>query len=603
MLLDTLHETLTTTIAIEGVTLFVSSCADVSLDDGQGAGEHRYVAHIERRDANSDRPMTIAFSVPLGMAASFWKVGDRSRDPNLPADWLGDIPVSLVNSAPMGCLLDAQDHCLMAFGYIPARGEIRMRYGVDEEHACFTVTLEVESPRACCDLMLVLDGSLLSDALRVLSTWMAKESDSFPVTQAACEPVFSTWYAYLQDVSQEQLVTEQPLIKKLGCSCIFVDDGWQRNARGRGYRGCGDWIPDPDKFPDLRGMVERFHAENVRTVLWIAPLLLGDLAEVYPRMIRYAPVRQDGPGQQMNLLDPRRAAVREFASESCARLMRDYALDGLKIDFLDVARAYQGQALENPEPGDLDDIGEAMNAMLSQIREVLLSQTMAAPIVEFRQPYSSPAIAPFSNVVRAADCPADALSNRVRTVDERLLVTGRIVHGDMLLWDTQAGPQACAQQLMASFFAVPQISVKPSTLGDQQFRACAFLLDLWRNHRNTILGGEFVPDSQMLNYPVVRATREGDAVIGVYDPKSVIRFDTDELRHATILNSTFEDSVFLELCARRGPVRLRARSYGCEGVLREENQCAFSPDAEGKVLCNLSVPAFGVLELDCDAPV
>ena len=33
-------------------------------------------------------------------------------------------------------------------------------------------------------------------------------------------------------------------------------------------------------------------------------------------------------------------------------MAKDYGIAGLKIDFLEQAGAYQGQPLENPEPGD-----------------------------------------------------------------------------------------------------------------------------------------------------------------------------------------------------------------------------------------------------------
>ena len=57
--------------------------------------------------------------------------------------------------------------------------------------------------------------------------------------------------------------------------------------------------------------------------------------------------------------------------------------------------------------------------MLERIKTMLIENCGQVPVVEFRQPYSSPVIAPYSNIVRASDCPADALTNRIRTIDER----------------------------------------------------------------------------------------------------------------------------------------------------------------------------------------
>ena len=47
---------------------------------------------------------------------------------------------------------------------------------------------------------------------------------------------------------------------------------------------------------------------------------------------------------------------------TCLRLVRDYDVDLLKIDFLDQAMAYR----DDPGAGDLADIGQAMAAMLAQ---------------------------------------------------------------------------------------------------------------------------------------------------------------------------------------------------------------------------------------------
>ena len=70
-------------------------------------------------------------------------------------------------------------------------------------------------------------------------------------------------------------------MSRLGCGSIFIDDGWQQYGSGRGYSGCGDWVPDPVKFPDMRATVRRFQDAGVGVVLWIAPLLLGEKAHVF----------------------------------------------------------------------------------------------------------------------------------------------------------------------------------------------------------------------------------------------------------------------------------------------------------------------------------
>ena len=54
---------------------------------------------------------------------------------------------------------------------------------------------------------------------------------------------------------------------------------------------------------------------------------------------------------------------------------------------------------------------------------------------EFRQPYVSPAIASYGEVLRAGDCPGDSVVNRISTLNARMLSVGQVV----LRWQVQCG--------------------------------------------------------------------------------------------------------------------------------------------------------------------
>ena len=175
----------------------------------------------------------------------------------------------------------------------------------------------------------------------------------------ATRPVYSTWYTFTQDLEQAAVEAETALAVGLGCGSVFVDDGWQPRGWGRGYAGCGDWRPDPAKFPDLAAFSAAVHDHGAGVVLWIAPLLLGTDAGAFGPLAGYAPHWVDR--HRCHILDPRHREVREHLADICRRLVVDYALDGLKIDFLDQAMVYRG----TPSTGDIDDVGEAMRAMLA----------------------------------------------------------------------------------------------------------------------------------------------------------------------------------------------------------------------------------------------
>ena len=37
----------------------------------------------------------------------------------------------------------------------------------------------------------------------------------------------------------------------IGFGTLIMDDGWQTADTGRDYPYCGDWEPEPSKFPDM----------------------------------------------------------------------------------------------------------------------------------------------------------------------------------------------------------------------------------------------------------------------------------------------------------------------------------------------------------------
>lgn len=129
---------------------------------------------------------------------------------------------------------------------------------------------------------------------------------------------------------QEAVEAEAKLATESGYELLILDDGWQRGGHGGGYSGCGDWEPDTEKFPDFAAHVAEIHKAGLRSMAWIAPLLLGQDSAASEVLAEFAPHAR--PEWGCHVLDPRHARVREFAVDSCARLVETYGLDGLKID-------------------------------------------------------------------------------------------------------------------------------------------------------------------------------------------------------------------------------------------------------------------------------
>lgn len=100
---------------------------------------------------------------------------------------------------------------------------------------------------------------------------------------------------------------------------IIIDAGWSAG---------GVWHPDPVRWPDLRGFIERRHAEGKRVLLWIATWMHEGLPEDW--CVRFGKTRLTA--------DPTHPAYRRFLRRQVRTLLSPdqgcFNADGFKIDQL-----------------------------------------------------------------------------------------------------------------------------------------------------------------------------------------------------------------------------------------------------------------------------
>ncbi|MFJ3928447.1 glycoside hydrolase family 36 protein [Streptomyces sp. NPDC090022] len=500
-------------------------------------------------------PVEIRFSVPLGDAAGYWHPQGGWRR-TLLADWEGRSRVSLTDGHAAGCLYDHAGATLLTFAVADPVPEADLRFGVSEEHGTHVVHLSLPPSRQAHRILLVPRARSVARAMRALRAWFAAALAPMPVPDAARLPVYSTWYAFNQDVTAAGVEQQAELAAGLGCGTLILDDGWQELGRGRGYAGCGDWQPDRDKFPDFAGHVARVRAHGLRYLAWVAPLLLGPGAACHDRWASHAPAPATVPGARV--LDPRRPEVRAHVVGLCLRLVRAYGLDGLKLDFLEQATVYAGDGA--------GDVGRAMSVLLTELRAALES-VRPDLLLELRQPYTGPGMAPFGNMLRSFDCPADATANRVRTLDTALLAVGGAVHSDMLLWSSDAPVDSVARQLIGSLHAVPQISVRLDRVPAAHRETIAFWLRQWRRHRELLLDGEVEPGRPDELYPLVRAGAGDRCLLSVHGDR-VVPLDFSAYRHFHLVNGSDRDRVVVEVTGGGG--RVRGVVHGPDGRIMDD---------------------------------
>ncbi|MFE6804120.1 glycoside hydrolase family 36 protein [Streptomyces sp. NPDC057681] len=520
----------------------------------------------------------IRLAVPLRDAVGFWHPA-CGWERTLLADWAGRIPTSLIKGAPVGCLYETSGATTLAFAAQDPVIETELVFGISEATKRFVVHLHLVAGDGPYTLAFAPRASSVATALRSLRGHLAETAalPPLPIPAAGRAPAYSTWYAFGQDVHAEAVEAEAARAAGLGCGTLILDDGWVAGGDKRGYAWAGDWAVDPAKFPDLAGHVRRVKELGLAYLVWVAPLLLGPESAAWERMRDLAPLPSPvTPGAYV--LDPRRPEVRAHIVALCAGLVADHGLDGLKIDFLDEAQIYAG---------DGEDIGLAMAVLLDELRAAL-EAIRPGIMIELRQPYLGHGMAAYGNLLRASDCPADAVANRVRTLDIGLLALGGAVHSDMLMWDPDGSPESAARQLLSVLTAVPQLSSRLDRLRDDHRAALEFWLRTWTRLRPVLLDGEVEPGRPDELYPIVRARADGHQVVMVHAER-IAPVDLARTRLVEVVNVASVPRVTLDVT---GSSDVEETVRNATGALVGTRRFALGPG-----LHSLTVPPSGLLSL------
>ncbi|KAA2261567.1 alpha-galactosidase [Solihabitans fulvus] len=548
-----------TTILVGDLTVEVSAtgCEHLTADTSalaEGVVELRVTAHGGERAT-----VTVSWEMPCLDLVGYWT--PRSQDHRwLPAVWAEPRTTSLLTDAPVGSLVAGADTNRCTFAAAETRRPVTIAVGVREETGEYEVRvtheLAVGEEPDSLRLLLDLSDRHFAACLADVADWWRADHRRAPVPAVARRPAYSTWYAHHQHVDAAAVEREAALAGKLGCDTIIVDDGWQTSDTRRGYAFCGDWAPDPVKFPDPAGHVARVRALGLGYLLWYALPFLGRDSAAWPRFHdRCLSYDED---LRAGVLDPRYPQVRAHLVASCAQAVRTWGADGLKLDFVD--------AFAVPSPptvgrdADCDSVEEGVDRLLREL-DSTLRETNPEPLVEFRQGYVSPGLWRYATMVRATDCPLTPAENRVRTVDLRLVCGPLAVHADMLTWHPDSPPEQVAGQLINVLFAVPQISVPLKEIDPAQRDVVAFWLGFVREHAVVLQYGEFRPSGLELGYPLVRATDGRTSIVGLY-AETVVEFP-QRCRELLVANASAADRVTVR--AAEDLTGLRVTAHDCRG--------------------------------------
>ena len=390
-------------------------------------------------------------------------------------------------------------------------------------------------------------------AVREASDWIAALNgfESAHVPEAAFDPLYSTWYAYLQDVHADELEREARLAASLGMKTMILDDGWQKVESRTFYSATGDWMPVPSRFPDMKAHVDAVHKAGLRYMLWLAVPYVGDESKIYQRF-------KDKllKGGDTGVFDPRFPEVREYLISTYERVVGEWGFDGVKLDFIDsfVLPEKDPAVAQNFAGRDYRSLPEAVDRLMKDV-VARLRKINPDVLIEFRQSYIGPAIRQYGNMMRAADCPADPCANRKRIADLRLTSGKTAVHSDMLVWSRDEAPEGAALPILNALFSTIQYSMILAKVPDRHREVIRSWLAFSQTHRDALLKGDFRPHHPENGYTWIEAEGEAELIAAAYSADTCVTV-AGVAKPVFLVNATGAGAMLVDLPAKPSRVDL-----------------------------------------------
>lgn len=493
-------------------------------------------------------PPTFSISFSFDQIGVFHRWTGMNGKVGIPPDWSCKVHSRLCGGMPLVAFLDDADVNRLTVTVSEAKRFLKMWAGLREEDAKIVWTAEFfsepEAPLAHYEAKVRFDrrGVFFGDAISDGIAWVGLKQARVP--DAAFDPLYSSWYAFHQNLTDRELEEECALAAKMGMKVVIVDDGWQTDDSSRRYAYCGDWEVSGRRFPDMAAHVARVHAMGMKYLMWYAPPFIGLKSKNYERFKgKYLYVDK---GQKAAVLDPRFPEVREFLCGVFRDAVAKWDIDGFKVDFVYAfsTRGDDPAVAENYAGRDIKSLPEAVDRLLKEIHADVTAAKSDA-LIEFRQPYAGPGMLQYGNMFRAHDCPGDALQNRCSIANLRLTSGAAAVHADPLMWNVKDTPENAARFVLSSIFSTVQYSVMLRTLPQDHRRMLEHWIAFSQKHREALLHGAFRPHGFGHNYPVIEAESAKERIVAVYDGESVARCGRAD-RDIYVINATAGDSLVID---------------------------------------------------------
>ncbi|SIT77829.1 alpha-galactosidase [Microbacterium sp. RU33B] len=174
------------------------------------------------------------------------------------------------------------------------------------------------------------------DGLTALSARFHDELRARPQHPRRARPVtLNTWEAVYFDHDLSTLAELAQAAAGVGVERFVLDDGWFLGRRDD-TAGLGDWIVDPDVWPDgLHPLVDVVHGLGMEFGLWVEPEMVNpdsDLARAHPEWLLHARHELPASARQQQVLDLSNPDAYAAIADGLHALLDEYDIAYLKWD-------------------------------------------------------------------------------------------------------------------------------------------------------------------------------------------------------------------------------------------------------------------------------
>lgn len=499
-------------------------------------------------------------AVPATNALAIWSSFDRTHI--LRPDWgMNEVNSRLASGMPIQQLLGFDGNNRMCVSVSDVDTPIRIRMGYNEENADVICEIEFFSLQTNkkngykSTVRFDFRNIKYYDSIYDTVSWWENECgyQSAFVPENAKLPMDSLWYSFHQNLDSNKIIEECKNAKELGLETVIIDDGWQTDDNNRGYAFCGDWEVCEKKMGNMKKLIEEIHKIGMKVMLWYSVPFMGIHSKNFDEF-KSMLLDESGDKKTFFALDPRYKKVRVYLSTLYEKAIKEWDLDGLKLDFID-SFVLKGKSLECDNNRDFESLEDAIHALMSETKENL-TKLKSDVLIEFRQSYVGPSIRKYGNMLRVGDCPGDVITNRSQIINLRYTSGKTAVHSDMIMWNKNDSVENAAEQFLNVIFSVPQISVLIDELNDEHKKMLKNYIDFWKKESDIILNGKLTAENPESEYSSARVTKEDKEIIATYTNYLVEVFK----KNVIVLNVTSCNSLVI-----KGAAGYRAKVVNCLG--------------------------------------